>query len=249
MAMTRTQFVTEICDVVGKSRTASSVSATSLEDRVVNYLNWSQKRIARFYNFNELNVLKENSATVVDTKRYPLSVGTNNLGLTRPKDIQSIRLIDSENSRTFTRWSTRRFDKKFPRPANYTTGRPRIYIRYGNFLELFRIPNAVYTLAIRYPQWPQELAAANQVSDYTDKDQLLITGGILETYLALEEYADAKVYYERFLGQLKDAVRAEGDVDWEPEAEAHMIGPAYASGTVYDDPYGSTDDPLFGYPE
>lgn len=246
--MTRTQIIGEICDNVGKSRSATSVSATNLEDRVVNYLNWAQKRIARHYSFQELDILLTTAATVADIKRYPIESGTNNLGLVRPKDIQTIRLIDGENSRKLARWSTRKFDTKIPRPENYSTGRPSVYIRHGNFLELFRIPDAVYSMSVRYPQWPLDLSAAGQYTDFKDKDQLLVTAGTLETYLALEEYADAKVWYDRFEGQLTDAVRAEGNMDWEPQAEPMNLESSYTSGEPYYDPFGDVGDPLYGYP-
>lgn len=250
MALTRTEMVTEICDVVGKSSSASAVSGALLQDRVVTYLNFGQKRLARMYSFRELNILATTPTTVTDVKRYPLlsTGGTNNLGLTRVKDISSIRLIDAEHSRVITRWHYRKFDKRFPRPENYSTGRPYIYIWWGTAIELFRVPNAAYSLSIRYPQWASPLNAANQISDFIDKDQLLITAGILETYLALEEYADAQVWYTRLLGQVKDATKAEGDTDWEPEAEA-MAEARYSSGDPWLDPYGGEGDPLHGYAE
>lgn len=246
--LTRDQFVTEICDIVGKSVSASSVSGATLQTRVRTYLNWAQKRIARHYSFHELNALETSAATVEDVKRYPLVTGTNNLGLTRPKDISSIRLIDSENSRTLHRWSQRKFDRKYPRPANYTTGRPRIYIRDGNNIEVFRIPNDAYTLHIRYPQWPTAFSSGSQTSDYENKDELLVVAGVWTTYDIFQEKEDALLWYKKFLDTLKGAVAAEGDVDWEPQAEPHGV-PEYVSGTVYDDPYGSPQDPLWGYPE
>ena len=249
MAMNRDEFVTEICDVVGKSGAATSVSGATLQTRVRTYINWGQKRIARSHNFHELNVLQTTAATVTSVQSYPMSSGTNNLGLTRPKDILSIRLIDSENSRILTRWHYRKFDRHYPYPTNYTTGRPSIYCRRGNSLEMFRIPNAAYTLYIFYPQWPSDLATGTQSSDFTNKDQLILAAGVLETYLALEEYADVKVWYQRFLGHLGDAIAVEGDVDWEPEAEPHGHGLAPGSGTPWIDPYGGVGDPLYGYAE
>ena len=247
--LTRDEFVTEICDTVGKSVSASAVSGATLQTRVRTYLNWAQARIARFYSFHELNTLYESAATVDGTKRYPMITGTSNLGLTRPKDISSIRLIDSENSRTLVRWSQRKFDKHFPYPTNYTEQRPKLYIRWGSYVEMFPIPDDAYTLHIRYPQWPTVLSTGTQTTDFEEKDQLLITGGILETYLALEEYDDAEVWYARFLGQLKDAVVAEGDVDWEPQAEEFNAITGYSSGSPWTDPYGTPEDPLGGYPE
>ncbi len=247
MAMTRDQLVTEVCDTVGKKETGASVSGATLQTRVRTYLNWGQKRMARYYEFHELNVLNTTAATVTSVKRYPLYSGTNNLGLTGIKDIRSIRLIDSENSRTLIRWSYRKFDRWYPRPANYAVARPTIYLRDGNILEFFRIPDATYTLYIRHSKWPTDLSSGSQVSDYLNKDQLILTAGILETYLALEEYADAQIWYSRFVGQLKDAVKAEGDVDWEPEAEPHDALPSYTSGQPWLDPYGDPSDPLYGY--
>lgn len=249
MAKTRAQMVTEICDVVGKSVSATSRSGAELQDRVVDYLNWGQKRIARFHSFHELNTYNESAATVTSVKRYPLSTGTNNLGLVRAKDISSIRLIDSENSRNLVRWHYRKFDKYYPRPENYSEGRPRIYARWGDDLEFFRIPDAAYTLYIRYSQWAQDLTSATQTSDFQNKDQLLITAGILESYLALQEYNDVRVWLPIFIGQINDAKAAEGDIDWEPEAEPHGEPPAYRSGQPWLDPYGGTEDPLYGYAE
>lgn len=248
MSKTRDEFVTEICDTVGKRVSASSVSGATLQTRVRTYLNWAQDRIARFYSFHELDALVTTAVTVADIKRYPLVTGTYNLGLTRPKDIQSIRLIDNAYSRKLTRWSSRRFDTKYPDPTIYSTDRPSLYIRVGNYLELFKIPNDAYSLSIRYPQWATPFTTGTQTTDFENKDQLLNTAGIFETYFALEEYDDAKIWYARFIGQLRDAVRATGDIDWEPQAQPDS-SEGYSSGTPWLDPYGTTNDPLGGYSE
>lgn len=251
MAKTILQMVTIVADALGKSENATAISGALLQDRCVDYINWAQRRVARFYSFHELNVTKEDAATVASVSRYPLITGTNNLGLTRPKDIQSIRLIDSQNSRIIRRKSTRWFDQHFPLITNYADGRPHIYIRYGNNIELFRRPDAVYTLYIRYPQWPADVTIGSSASSYDDnKDHMIITGAILEGYLHFEEYDSAKEWLQKFLGQLIDAVHAEGDIDWEPQAEPMSNAPGgYSSGEPWIDPYGSTGDALYGYPE
>ena len=84
MALTGTQMITEVCDNVGKALTALSASSTNLEDRVLRYLNWGQRRINRAYTFREKEILYESAATVDGVLTYPLITGTNNLGLTRP---------------------------------------------------------------------------------------------------------------------------------------------------------------------
>jgi hypothetical protein len=249
MALTRIEMVSEICDTVGKKTTATTAAGTLLGDRVVTYLNFAQRKIARHYSFYELQAEKTDAATVIDAKTYPLESGTNTLGLSRVASVNSIILDDSENSRKLDFWHYRKFDKFYPRPENYSSGRPQIYTRWGNNLILFKIPDAVYTLKIRYGQYANDLVADSQVTDFgEDKDQLILTAGILETYLALKEYTDARAWYELFIGQLEDAVRAEGDEDWEPEAQP-FGNPSYSSGSPWNDPYGGSGDALYNYPE
>jgi len=248
--MTRVQIVTEICDIVGKNLGASAPSGALLQDRVVNYLNWGQRRIANSYTFYTLQSVKEDAATVADVKTYPLKTGTNNLGLTGISMVNNIRLIDGENSRKLDFWHYRKFDNWYPRPENFATGRPRIYTRWGDNLILFKVPDDAYTLHVRYGVYPTALTTDGQYHDFgEDKDQLVLTAGVLETYLALEEYADAKVWYELFKGRLEDAIKAEGDVDWEPEAEPIGGPPSYQSGSPWIDPYAGYGDPLYNYPD
>ena len=246
--LTRDELTTEIADIVGKSVSALAVSGALLQTRIRSiYLNAAQRRIARSYSFEELNVTKTDSATVTSVKTYPLSTGTNNLGLVRPKDIFSITLVDGANSRRLKRQSPEWLDSRFPDPTTYTTDRPSIYVRYGDQIDLFRIPNDAYTLKIRYPQWPTPFSSASQVSDFTNKDELLIAAGVMETYLALEEYQDVAVWFPRFIGLLNDAEGAETAVDWEPQAEPFSTGRMIESGSPWLDPSATPGDPLYGY--
>ena len=249
MGKTRDQMVTIVADAIGKARAATALSGALLEDRCVDFLNWSQHRICRAYSFEELNV-NTTAVTVADVKSYPLVTGSNNLGLVRPKDIQSIILDDVENSRKLTRWSDRKFDWHFPRPENYAGGRPTIYVVYANQIEMYRIPDVEYDLKIRYPQWPSDLDTSSQESDYDRKDQLIISGAILEGYLHFEEYNDAAIWLNRFIGLLSDTIRGIEKVDWEPQAAAFSQGKGgYESGEPWLDPYATSGDPLYGYSE
>jgi len=245
--LTRDQFVTEICDIIKKSVSSLSVSSAELQTRVqARYLNFGQIRIARRYSFNELDKTHTGAVTVADLKTYPLSSGDNNLGLTRPKDIASIRLIDGANSRTLTRTIQRTFDQEIPDPTQFTTDRPSIYIRYGNNLELFRIPNDAYTLHIRYPQWPTAFSTSSQTSDFDEKDDLVLVAGVLETMLALQETKLAAYWEGKFETSLLECIRAIGDIDWEPKGEPFGVGTMTTSGSPWTDPFADEGDPLYG---
>jgi hypothetical protein len=249
MALTCLQIVTEIGDIVGKNLPATAPSGALLSTRILMYLNWAQRRIAKHHTFWALQKTKENAATVADIKTYPLESGTNNLGLTNVSKINTVKLMDSENSRKLEYWLYRKFDKFIPRPENYTTGRPSVYTRWQNNLILYRIPDAVYTLEIKYGVFPTNLTSDSQLHDFgEDKDELLVTAGVLETYLALQEYGEAKNWYELFIGQLEDAVKSEDESDWEPDGESYSK-PGYSSGSPWSDPFGASSDPLYSYPE
>lgn len=248
--LTRLQMTTEVLDIVGKAGAALAVSNATLKSRIEDrYINWAQRRIARFHSFHELNTIYESAATADGVKRYPLTTGTNNLGLTRPKDITAIVLLDSANSRRLRRWTPRRLAGRYPRPENYAEQRPRIYARQGNQVEMFPIPDDTYTLRIFYPQWPTPLTADGNTSDFENKDELIIIGTVLETYMALEEYRSAAVWLQRFRGMLDDARDAEGDEDWEPVADEFMSEPSVLSGQPWLEPGADPGDPLYGFPE
>ena len=248
--LTRDQLSTEICDVVGKSGNAAAVSGASLTSRVNTlYLNNAQRRLARYWNWQELVSRQDAASILAGIKSYPLETGTNNLGLYRTKDIISVTLIDGANSRSLKRLSTKPYFKRFPRPENYAQARPWVYIRYGNNLEFFQIPNATYTMQILWSRWPVDFTTGTQTSELENKDELLITAGVLETYLALEEYQDAATWMARLKGQLEDAVGVDGDSDMEWTALPFSIGPDIMSGTPWTEPGGAFSDPLYGYPD
>jgi hypothetical protein len=250
MAKNRSQLVTVVADALGKAQAATAISGAQLGERCIDFINWGQHRIARYYSFDELNALIESATTVASTKRYPLITGTNNLGLTRPKDITTVRLIDDHNSTKLERWSIRKFDAQYPYPENYAEQRPSIYIRWNNNIDLFRIPDDAYTLHIRYPQWPQDLATDGQTPDFEYKDQLIITAAILEGYLHFEEYESASSWFKTFMGLLGEHIKAVGNVDWSPDAEPFSTNPGgYTSGEPWLDPYATPTDALYGYPD
>lgn len=247
--LTRDQLVTEICDVVGKSGNAASVSGASLTSRVQTYLNWAQRRVARYWNWHELVARQDAAATVAGVKKYPMESGTNNLGLSRTKDIISVTLIDGANSRTLKRLSTKPYFKRFPYPENYAQARPWVYIRYGMNLEFFQIPDSIYTMQILWSQWPTDFSTGSQTSDFDYKDELLITAGVMETYLALEEYQDASTWMAKLKGQLEEAASVDMDSDMEWTALPFSLGPDIMSGTPWTEPGGAFSDPLYGYPD
>lgn len=247
--MTGQEFVNEVLDTIGKRADGITASGESLETKALRYLNWGQKTILSYYAFPEFEQLKSNAATVDGVKRYPLETGTNNLGLTNVLDIASIRLIDSENSRTLVRWGQRKFDRHYPYPEKYSEGRPSIYMVHGNYVEMFKIPDAAYTLYIRYINKPTDLTLVSTSSSFDDRDKLVVTAGVYEFYKALQEYKDVEVWKEILLDEIKRETALCGDMDWEPKRGEFGEGTFYESGEPWLDPFGGAGDALYNYPE
>lgn len=241
--MTGSELITEITDIVGKSENATAISGAQLKDRVVISLNFAQKRIARAWNFDELNETDTAQATVDGTKEYDI---VSTWGLTDYKDINDILLVDGENSIKIDRWTYRKFDKYYPRPENFSEDRPRIYTIYKRKVIFFKVPDDAYTLHIRYSRWATDLADDGTASEFLNKDQLLVTAGVMETYMNLQEYADAKIWFSRFAGQMEGAIGVENPIDWAPQGEQYSTPSFPQSGSPWTDPFGSSDDPLWG---
>ena len=272
---TQAQFIPIIADGLGKSTQATALSGQTLNNRIIDFMNWGQERICRAYNFDELSILNTQIYTIPGQLSYPLlgtssfifdgngnivldgsgmpvlsGGGNGGFALTSPKDIQSIRLIDDQNSIKLERFHVRKFDEKFPYPTNFAWQYPRIYTLRGLNIELFRIPDQYYNLYVTYPSWPTPFTIANttQVSDFYYKDELIVTAAILEGYMHFAEYEQVKVWEAVFQLKLKEAIHAEGDVDWEPHASQFQSSKGgYQSGEPWLDPYATATDPLFGY--
>lgn len=247
---TQAQFLPIIADALGKSVNATALSGAVLSARCIDFLNWGQERICRAYNFDELIILNINATLLTGVLSYPLITGTNNLGLILPKDIETVRLVNNENSIKLEKIHIRKFDHRYPYPPNFADQSPTRYNVRGFNMEVFPIPDSNYPLYITYHAWPTPFTIANttQVSDFYYKDQLIITAAVLEGYMHFAEYDQVKPWQEMFDMRLKEAIHAEGDVDWEPHASQFKSSRGgYQSGEPWLDPYATSTDPLYGY--
>jgi hypothetical protein len=147
-------------------------------------INDAQKVIASVKDFDELMTLDTaNAVTAVDQKLYNIDTG---LGLTRPKDIYSIRLMDTDNSRKLTYVSLRKLDEVVPYTEMIGTGRSTYYTIRGRNIELYRIPDAIYHLYIQHSQWPTVQANDSDVTDYLNIDHVIVALATEMTIASLE---------------------------------------------------------------
>lgn len=98
----------------------------------------------------------------------------NDLKLTLPKDIYSIRLIQDANSRKLVWVPIRDYDAIIPYPQMVGTFKPKWYIQRGMYLEFYPIPDATYPLYIQYSQWPAPLVLETDMTPYINLDDVVV---------------------------------------------------------------------------
>lgn len=137
-----------------------------------------------------------NAETVHAQKTYLL---TTDLLLTRPKDIFSVRLINDTASANLKYVPHKEWDEANPYPEGTAEGTPSKYTLVGNSMELFRVPDDVYPLYIRYNQWPVALVEDADVCvlDNMDIQIVFLAKDIANAYMNggyLDFTARAKEY-------------------------------------------------------
>lgn len=139
---------------------------TDLDSRLVTFLNWAQEEIARQYTFRELHNTETGTSTVDGTQTVSMPSDL--------KDLYSIRLLDGTSSRKLIYVPERTFDFLVPKPDEYTEGRSTHYYIWGSSIYLWRIPDAAYSLNIKFTKWPTALSASGDYSDLTHLDEALV---------------------------------------------------------------------------
>lgn len=138
-------------------------------------INDAQRVIASVKDFDELMTLDTaNASTTANQSLYHIE---DDLDLTRPKDIYTIRLMDEDNSRKLTYVPFRRLDEAIPYTEQVGTGRSTWYTIRGRYVELFRIPDTAYNLYIQHSQWPAaaNYANANDTTPFLNIDHVIVT--------------------------------------------------------------------------
>lgn len=153
-------------------------------------VNDALRAIATVRDFDDLIVTDTTHAATVDGQKTYHWV--THWGLTRPKKIYSIRCMDTTSSRKLEYVSANELDKVLPYAEQLSEGLPTHYTDAGsgNF-ELLRIPDAAYSLYIRYSQWPNTLANETDETPYSNLDMqtIFLAKDITNAYLH-GEYID-----------------------------------------------------------
>ena len=207
-------------------------SGSTLSSRVQTWLNRAQNKIARRDPYDLLANISTASTTIGQAS-YQFPTDIRSLYTMRVENgLQSVKLILVQ---------PQRFDYLVPKPNEITTNMPRYYIPYKtrDCFELFPIPDAVYTLRMRYSAWPTAFTDDTSVSDYTKLDDVIIYYATMYGFMWLQELKDSRFWQVRGDEALQEAGNPERDAypDWTPIAQGFSTNPASPIGDYYNDPF------------
>lgn len=219
--LTYAQLSTEVNAALGNNR-------LDLAARIPVALNIAQTRIARAFNWTELQEIQDGNLTYLanpSTDKF-LAVPTN------LRSVYSFRLIDLTNGqapRKLEYVQQNLWDEKIPNSEYFSAGYPSHYTIWKDRFELWKIPDATYAYEIRYTVWPTPFTGSDslQVSTLDKKDDAIIALACSWLFSGLREMEEAA----RWFGIYKDIIKDSSDLDTEKPAMDILPGFEQGFGT------------------
>jgi len=164
----------------------------------ITWLNNAILFLSRKHDFRDLEATYS-ASTVASQKGYSTPTNTSK--------IYAVTIQDDTNSRKLICITQQHFDKVVPRPEAYTTGRPTWYIEFGSHIDLYPIPDAVYTMYMRVYLSPTIVTATTDTISYTpDKDDIIAAYMTKEAFQHYQMFEDALLWKKDFDEKLKYAI-------------------------------------------
>lgn len=201
MALTFTELVSQVVEDTGRSDKTTAIGT---------YVNRGQNIIVRDASVmhHDFSCLKVESYrdTVHDgtsgTKTYSLPLNL--------KSFYDLRLCESATKRIFHPLTPRRQDLRRPYPEDDSEGTPVHYILWGRFFDLSPIPDAAYTMHMRWLKWPDAISGTTE-SDLLYMDELIIKCADWLTVLSLNLEKDIRRFKADYRDLLMAAVNSDRD--------------------------------------
>lgn len=209
---------------------------TDLDARLPRALNIAQTQIARSHDFFELSFADPITFAFTNTSAdnfIQYSVLTN----PNPRTIYSIRLIDDAMSRKLTQRTAQQMDDLVPDQEYIARRRPHHYIRWEDALEIWPLPDQQYTGVIRYRAWPTALADGSDLSNFKEKDDILVWLAVSWLFHSLGEYDQAKMFFGMADTHMTSAVREDFNAVDQEIKPAWNDGLHHPSGVPWANPW------------
>lgn len=194
---------------------------TDLNARLPRAINLAQERLARIHDFDEMETISTTaiSNTGSDDDRF--------LTLPAKREVFSIIRLDGAQSKKLKQRTTRFWDSRIPMPEYWTRNRPEEYVLWGDKAEIWPMPNAAYSIRIRWSKWPTALVTGSSTSEFLQKDEILIELALIYLLNSLGKEQDADKHKNTVATLLAEAINNDDtkpDLDIEPGHGGVLIG-------------------------
>jgi hypothetical protein len=167
---------------------------TDIDTRIDTWLELSQQYVATHHDFREMMFLDE--VTIVPVND-PAVDKLYSHGISNLKEIYTLlRQVGTEFAVKLTSVPNRQWQQLLGKPDTGTTGDAVWYTLFGSdTIELSPVPNRTYKLQRFYSKWPSVFASDSAVSDFEQKDELLIARTTYQAFQSLGMREDAAHWF------------------------------------------------------
>lgn len=167
--------------------------------RITLALNRAQTILARLAaKFEELEVSEDKILTFTGVPATDRTLAFSSLANANPHKIWSVRVLDGQSTWRLVYVPNRKFDFVVPFPQADTVNKPRFYSVWQRTFEWFPVIDQAYTMRLRLSKWPLILTTAGQLSDFNEKDELLMAKATELLFRSLKMHDDADRWKSTF---------------------------------------------------
>lgn len=192
-------------------------------DSIASAINTAQDRIARIFGFDNL---REKSSFSIDNtgdnSADAVIAYTTITSTHRIRAILTIRALDEARSRKLVRRTPEQFDAIVPDISYPSRNIPQTYIDYSASIEIYPLPDQIYTIAVRYSRYPIALVEDADTSEFDGMDDLIVFFATFYVYKELGELDRAASYEKdakKFIAEAVDEDTEDKDMDIIPAFE------------------------------
>lgn len=217
--LTLAELKTEVRAALGGRR--------DLDARLTVIINLAQMRLARIHDFDEMEIIS--TSTIQNTG----STNDKYLILPNKREVYSVVILNGAKSRKLTQRTAQYWDRHIPMPEYFSRNIPSDYMIWGSTVEIWPLPDATYTIRIRWTKWPTALSADTDVSEFENKDDVLIMLSVSYALRSLGKGDEADAAEGNAIRMLGEGTRMDDshpDINITPgESDSQVL-----SGSVHD---------------
>lgn len=200
-------------EVLANHANRADLADTAGLARITSALNRAQIVLARRKaKFEELERTEDKVLTFTGTPSIDRIFDFDTLTFENPHKIWSVRVLDGLSTWKLVYVPNRKFDYTVPYPQADAVNKPRFYTIWQRSFEWFPVIDKVYTIRIRSSIWPATFTTAGQVSDFAEKDDLIINKATEILFRSLKMHADADKWRDEFESLADDVLTNDNTV-------------------------------------